>query len=44
MANPQIPDSDDLATSLTEAKVWSQFYENYKPDYKISELLYGEPC
>ncbi|KAH7006843.1 hypothetical protein EDB80DRAFT_842036 [Ilyonectria destructans] len=43
MADPQIPDSDDLATSLTEAKVWSQFYENYKPDYKISELLYGEP-
>ncbi|KAL5585816.1 hypothetical protein FOVSG1_013508 [Fusarium oxysporum f. sp. vasinfectum] len=28
---------------LTEAKVWSQFYQNYNPDYKISTKTFGDP-
>jgi hypothetical protein len=42
--SPEIPDSQDLANRLTEAKVWSQFYQNYNPDYKVSDKTFGDPC
>ncbi|KAF4337270.1 sterigmatocystin biosynthesis monooxygenase stcW [Fusarium beomiforme] len=41
--SPEIPDSQELANRLTEAKGWSQFYQNYNPDYKISTKTFGDP-
>ncbi|RKK76770.1 putative sterigmatocystin biosynthesis monooxygenase stcW [Fusarium oxysporum] len=41
--SPDIPDSQDLANRLAQAKVWSQFYQNYNPDYKISDKTFGDP-
>ncbi|KAF9770569.1 hypothetical protein IL306_011866 [Fusarium sp. DS 682] len=41
--SPEIPDSQELANRLTEAKAWSQFYQNYNPDYKVSTKHFGYP-
>ncbi|RBA13512.1 hypothetical protein FPRO05_02305 [Fusarium proliferatum] len=41
--SPDILDSQELANRLTQAKVWSQFYQNYNPDYKISDKTFGDP-
>ncbi|KAF5585023.1 sterigmatocystin biosynthesis monooxygenase stcW [Fusarium subglutinans] len=41
--SPDIPDSQDLVNRLTQAQVWSQYYQNYNPDYKISDKTFGDP-
>ncbi|CZR46022.1 monooxygenase family protein [Fusarium proliferatum ET1] len=41
--SPDILDSQELANRLTQAKAWSQFYQNYNPDYKVSDKTFGDP-
>lgn len=39
-----IPDSAALAKKIAASTQESEYYLNFQPDYKVQQVLFGEPC
>jgi hypothetical protein len=39
-----IPDSAALANKIAASTQESEYYRKFQPDYKVQQVLFGEPC